>query len=389
MTASDMSHSATTQFAIDLIGLESVTPADAGCQDRIAERLRNAGFTVENLTFGEEGGPGDDILNLWARHGTEAPVLCFAGHTDVVPPGPLEDWNTDPFCAEIQDDKLIGRGAADMKAALAGMVDAAVEFVANNPDHKGSLAFLITSDEEGRAQGGTKATIRALEERGERIDWCVIGEPSSTSELGDAIKVGRRGSLSGMLTVHGVQGHVAYPHLADNPIENFAPVLAELYAHTLDNGNEFFPPSSFQVVQLESGTGFPNVTPGELRTRFNFRYSNAWHHDQIKSLVASILDKHELNYTLNWHLSGEPFLTQGGQLIPAVQDAVRTVTGNNPELSTTGGTSDGRFISPAGADVVEFGAVNATIHKANEEILLADIDRMRDTYAEILRLLLS
>jgi succinyl-diaminopimelate desuccinylase len=385
----NMATDTTTQFAIDLIEIESVTPSDNGCQDLIAERLSAAGFSIEHLPFAEEGGPGDEVKNLWALHGTGEPLLCFAGHTDVVPPGPLEEWDSDPFQTKIIDDKLIGRGAADMKSALAGMVDAAVEFVTQNPDHQGTLAFLITSDEEGRAQGGTKAAIRALQERDVHIDWCVIGEPSSTTELGDAIKVGRRGSLSGMLTVHGIQGHVAYPHLADNPIESFAPVLAELYAHELDQGNEFFPPSSFQVVQIKSGTGFPNVTPGELYCRFNFRYSTVWDHEQIQTLVSAILDKHKLNYTLDWHLSGKPFLTEGGQLIPAVQQAVKTITGTEPELSTSGGTSDGRFISPAGAEVVEFGAVNATIHKANEEILITDIARMRDTYAEILKLLLT
>jgi len=371
----------TLEFAIDLIERESVTPEDAGCQKQIAERLRAAGFAIEHLRY-------DNVDNLWARRGTDGPVFCFAGHTDVVPPGPAEDWDSDPFKATVDGEMLRGRGAADMKSALAAMVDATVDFVSTYPDHKGSIAFLITSDEEGRAQEGTKRAIRTLADRGEHIDWCVIGEPSSTSELGDTVKVGRRGSLSGMLTVHGVQGHVAYPHLADNPIERFAPVLTELCAHKLDDGNEFFPPSSFQVVQLKSGTGFPNVTPGELYTRFNFRYSTVWNHEQIKELVAEILDKHKLKYTLEWHLSGEPFLTEGGDLIPAVQAAVRKVTGLDPELSTTGGTSDGRFISPAGADVVEFGAVNATIHKANEEIRIADIDRMRETYNGILQELL-
>ena len=371
----------TLEFAIDLIERESVTPEDAGCQKLIAERLHAAGFEIEHLRY-------DDVDNLWARHGTEGPVFCFAGHTDVVPPGPTEDWDSDPFKATVAGDMLRGRGAADMKAALAAMVDATVDFVNRHPDHKGSIAFLITSDEEGRAQDGTKKAIRTLADRGDHIDWCVIGEPSSTRELGDTVKVGRRGSLSGMLTVHGVQGHVAYPHLADNPIERFAPVLTELYAHKLDEGNEFFPPSSFQVVQLKSGTGFPNVTPGDLYTRFNFRYSTVWNHEQIKDFVEGVLDKHELKYSLEWHLSGEPFLTEGGKLIPAVQTAVRKVMGLDPELSTTGGTSDGRFISPAGADVVEFGAINATIHKANEEIRITDIDRMRETYNEILKQLM-
>jgi succinyl-diaminopimelate desuccinylase len=367
----------TIQFAVDLIERASVTPDDAGCQGLIADRLQAAGFAIEHMPFGE-------VDNLWATHGSGAPVFCFAGHTDVVPPGPADNWATDPFVATIADGKLRGRGAADMKSALAAMVHAAADFVADHPDHKGTIAFLITSDEEGKAQEGTKAAIRALSERDVSIDWCVIGEPSSTTELGDVIKVGRRGSLSGMLTVHGVQGHVAYPHLADNPIERFAPVLAELYATHLDDGNDYFPPSSFQVVQLKSGTGFPNVTPGDLYTRFNFRYSTVWNHEQIKEQVAAVLDKHKLNYTLDWHLSGKPFLTEGGELIPAVQAAVREVTGNDPELSTTGGTSDGRFISPAGADVVEFGAVNATIHKANEEIEVDDIERMLTTYAAIL-----
>jgi succinyl-diaminopimelate desuccinylase len=367
----------TLEFAVELIERASVTPEDAGCQGLIADRLRAAGFAIEHMPFGE-------VDNLWATHGSGGPLFCFAGHTDVVPPGPAGEWATDPFVASIKDGKLRGRGAADMKSALAAMVYAATGFVTENPDHKGTIAFLITSDEEGKAQEGTKAAIRALAERGVRIDWCVIGEPSSTTELGDVIKVGRRGSLSGMLTVHGVQGHVAYPHLADNPIERFAPVLTELYATRLDDGNDYFPPSSFQVVQLKSGTGFPNVTPGDLYTRFNFRYSTVWTHEQIKEQVAAILDKHKLNYTLDWHLSGKPFLTEGGELIPAVQAAVREVTGNDPELSTTGGTSDGRFISPAGADVVEFGAINATIHKANEEIDADDIERMRATYAVIL-----
>ncbi len=372
----------TLDFAMELIARPSVTPDDKGCQQLMTDKLAAAGFMIENLRYG-------DVDNFWATHGSGRPVLCFAGHTDVVPPGPAADWDSDPFTPEIRDGKLYGRGAADMKAALAAMVDAVTEFVGAHPDHAGTIAFLITSDEEGPAQDGTKAVIKALQARGEKIDWCVIGEPSSTQTLGDVIKVGRRGSLSGMLRVHGVQGHVAYPHLADNPIEKFAPALTELYATRLDDGNEFFPPSSFQVVQLESGTGFPNVTPGELYTRFNFRYSTQWHHEGIKQRIAEILDKHKLNYTLDWHLSGEPFLTEGGDLIPAVQAAVHEVTGLDPELSTTGGTSDGRFISPAGAEVVEIGAVNASIHKVNEEILVADIDRMKAIYRNILERLLG
>ncbi|MEE4185910.1 MAG: succinyl-diaminopimelate desuccinylase [Gammaproteobacteria bacterium] len=366
----------TVEFAIDLIERRSVTPDDCGCQQLMGAKLAAAGFDVEHIRIGE-------VDNLWARHGTASPVLCFAGHTDVVPPGPEDEWATPPFTATLQDGMLYGRGAADMKSALAAMVDAATDFVTAVPDHAGSIAFLITSDEEGPAQDGTKATIRKLLQRDIHIDWCVIGEPSSTAELGDAIKVGRRGSLSGMLTVHGVQGHVAYPHLADNPIQRFAPVLHELYQLRLDDGNAFFPPSSFQVVQLKSGTGFPNVTPPDLYTRFNFRYSTEWDHEGIKRKITGILDAHNLNYTLDWHLSGEPFLTEGGDLIPAVQAAVRAVTGRDPELSTSGGTSDGRFIAPAGAEVVEIGAVNKTIHKFNEEIRVADIDRLKAIYLHI------
>ena len=374
--------STTLDFAIELMKRASVTPEDAGCQQLMTEKLAAAGFEIEHMRHGE-------VDNFWARHGTGAPVLCFAGHTDVVPPGPEHEWQSDPFEPEIRDGKLFGRGAADMKAALAAMTDAAIDFVGAHPDHHGTLAFLITSDEEGKAQDGTKATIRALAERGEQIDWCVIGEPSSAEDLGDVIKVGRRGSLSGMLHVHGSQGHVAYPHLADNPIESFAPALAELYAARLDEGNEHFPPSSFQVVQLESGSGFPNVTPGELYTRFNFRYSTEWDDEAIKERVKGILDGYKLNYTLEWHLSGEPFLTTGGDLIPAVTAAVEEVTGLNPELSTTGGTSDGRFISPAGAEVVEVGAVHASIHKCNEEIRVSDIDKMKAIYVAILQRLLT
>ncbi len=372
----------TLEFAIQLIERQSVSPDDAGCQELIADRLEAAGFSIEKIRIG-------DVDNLWATHGTSEPILCLAGHTDVVPPGPQEEWDSDPFIAVIENGELRGRGAADMKTALAAMVDAATEFTTAQPDHPGTLAFLITSDEEGHAQDGTKAAIKQLKSRGIKIDWCVIGEPSSTDNLGDTIKIGRRGSLSGMLHVHGTQGHVAYPQLANNPIERFAPVLAELYSVALDDGNEFFPPSSFQVVQLESGTGFPNVTPGELYTRFNFRYSTVWNHESLKQHVASILDRHQLNYTLDWHLSGEPFLTEKGVLIEAVQQAVEKVTGLAPELSTGGGTSDGRFISPAGADVVEFGTVNATIHKPNESIKLEDIDNMRLVYVEILRSLLK
>ena len=373
--------SSTLEFAQELIRCPSVTPDDAGCQALIARRLESAGFATESLVFGE-------VTNLWARRGSAGPVFCFAGHTDVVPPGSSADWLSDPFDPQIQDGILLGRGAADMKAALAAMVDAATAFADTHPNHSGSLAFLITSDEEGRARDGTKRVIDALESRGEHIDMCVIGEPTSSNRLGDTVKIGRRGSLSGLLTIRGVEGHVAYPELASNPIESFAPVLAELYATRLDEGNDHFPPSSFQVVRVESGSEAPNVTPGELKARFNFRYSTEWTHDSLQRHVEQLLTKHGLQFSVDWHLSGRPFVTEGGELIAAVRDAVQAITGLTPELSTSGGTSDGRFISPAGAQVVEFGAVNSSIHKPNEQIPVGDIELMRQAYAGILERIL-
>jgi succinyl-diaminopimelate desuccinylase len=372
----------TLQFAKDLIRQPSVTPNDADCQRLLGDRLASAGFHLEQLEFG-------DVMNLWARHGSSGPVLCFAGHTDVVPAGDIDAWTSDPFKPEIRNGILYGRGAADMKASLAAMVDAAVQFVAGHPDHVGSIAFLITSDEEGRAQDGTRKVMEALLNRGETIDWCVIGEPSSAEALGDTIKVGRRGSLSGILTVNGLQGHVAYPHLACNPIQNFAPVLAELYATEFDDGNDFFPPSSFQVVRINSDAGAVNVTPGTLTARFNIRYSTVWTYQQLQAHIEKILDAHELEYVLEWHLSGEPFFTPVGPIVNATREAVQEITGLEPELSTGGGTSDGRFIAPAGVQVVEFGAVNATIHKADEQIPVADINTMRQVYGKILEKILK
>lgn len=372
----------TLEFTRELIRRPSVTPDDAGCQDLMAERLERAGFTIEPMPFGE-------VTNFWARRGSGAPVLCFAGHTDVVPPGPADQWDRDPFAAEIDDGILYGRGAADMKASLAAMVDAVTEFVAANPGHKGSIAFLITSDEEGRAREGTLKVMQALTARGEQIDWCVIGEPSCATRLGDTIRIGRRGSLSGILTVHGQQGHVAYPQLASNPIQSFAPVLADLYGRNLDDGNEFFPPSSFQVVHVEAGAGAPNVIPGTLRARFNFRYSTVWDHHQLQAWVKELFDSHDLNYTLDWHLSGKPFLTPVETLVNHMAEAVHAITGVEPELSTGGGTSDGRFIAPAGTHVVEFGPVNRTIHKVNEQIPVADIARLREVYGHILASMLG
>jgi succinyl-diaminopimelate desuccinylase len=371
----------TLDFTQTLIRRASVTPEDAGCQALLADRLRDAGFQIENMPFGE-------VSNFWARSGKTGPVFCFAGHTDVVPPGSLEEWNSDPFSAEIRDGILFGRGAADMKASLAAMVDATTEFVNRYPDHKGSIAFLITSDEEGRARDGTKKVMEHLSNRGDTIDWCVIGEPSCNEKLGDVIRIGRRGSLSGKLTVQGKQGHVAYPHLASNPIEIFAPVLADLYSRQLDEGNEYFPASSFQVVEIESGAGAPNVIPGTLRARFNIRYSTVWTHEQLRTFFKELFDSHGLDYALEWHLSGEPFFTPAAGLANATRDAVRAITGIEPELSTGGGTSDGRFIAPSGTDVVEFGPVNSTIHKVNEQISVADIDTMRRVYFSILERML-
>jgi succinyl-diaminopimelate desuccinylase len=371
----------TLELTQALIRCASITPDDAGCQALLSKQLAAAGFRLEQMNFGE-------VTNLWARRGTSGPVFCFAGHTDVVPPGAIDDWNSDPFEPVVRDGALYGRGAADMKASLAAMVNASVQFVADHPDHNGSIAFLITSDEEGRAREGTLKVIDHLQERNEKIDWCVIGEPSSTTKLGDAIKVGRRGSLSGILKVKGLQGHVAYPHLATNPIETFAPVLADLYAQKLDDGNEFFPPSSFQVVNIKSDAGAVNVTPGELHARFNFRYSTVWTHDVLQAFITKIFDSHDLDYELKWHLSGEPFFTPTGPLVESTQAAVKEITGLDPELSTNGGTSDGRFIAPAGAHVVEFGAVNSTIHKVNERIAVKDIDTMEQVYKRILEKML-
>ena len=365
----------------DLLRRRSVTPDDAGCQSLLAARLGALGFECESMPFG-------DVTNLWARRGRSAPVLCFAGHTDVVPPGDEDAWMTDPFEPVFSDDLLYGRGSADMKSGLAAMVVAFENFIAAHPDHPGSLAFLITSDEEGRARDGTLKVMEALTARGETIDWCVLGEPSSHERLGDVVRIGRRGSLSGMLEVRGIQGHVAFPQLADNPIRRFAPVLARLHEIEWDNGNAHFPPTSFQVVDLKSGVGAPNVTPGSLHARFNFRYSTEWHYEALQKRVQAVLDEYDIDYQLDWHLSGEPFLTRPGDLIDAVSEAVREQTGNQPELSTGGGTSDGRFISPAGVDVVELGPVNASIHKVNEHVRVADVVALTTMYQRIMERLL-
>jgi succinyl-diaminopimelate desuccinylase len=366
----------------NLLARRSLTPADEGCQQVMAERLAAAGFVIEPLRFGS-------VDNFWARRGREGPLLCFAGHTDVVPTGPLEQWHSDPFVPAIRDGLLYGRGAADMKSGLAAMVTATEEFVSAHPRHRGSIAFLITSDEEGPSVDGTRRVVEMLRERREHIDWCVVGEPSSEASLGDTIKVGRRGSLSGRLTVHGVQGHVAYPQLAENPVHTLAPALAELTARQWDRGTEHFQPTTFQVSNLNAGTGAPNVIPGELKARFNLRYSPVQTLESLKATVEEILRRHAVRYTLEWYVSGEPFYTPPGLLSRAVGDAVAEVAGAQPKLSTGGGTSDGRFIAPLGAQVVELGVVNASIHKVNECVRVADIDALQRMYFNVLRNLLA
>jgi succinyl-diaminopimelate desuccinylase len=366
----------------ELISRPSVSPTDGGCQALLCERLAALGFSIEPLKFGQ-------VDNLWARRGTEGPLLCFAGHTDVVPPGPLEEWHSDPFSPSIRDGFLYGRGAADMKSGLAAMLAACEDFVGAHPHHRGSIAFLITSDEEGPSVDGTRRVVEVLRERNERIDWCVVGEPSSEETLGDTIKIGRRGSLSGRLTVHGVQGHIAYPQLADNPIHALAPALAELAARTWDNGNAHFQPTSFQVSNIAAGTGAPNVIPGELKARFNLRFSTEQTIESLQATVERILREHRVKHSLDWFISGYPFLTVPGSLSAAATRAAQEELKVTPKLSTGGGTSDGRFIAPMGAQVIELGVVNATIHKANECVRVEDIDRLRRTYGRMLELLLA
>jgi succinyl-diaminopimelate desuccinylase len=365
----------------DLVRRPSVTPDDAGCQDILAERLSDLGFACESMPFG-------DVTNLWARRGDSGPVLCFAGHTDVVPPGSESEWQSGPFEPVVRNGLVYGRGSADMKSGLAAMIVALKKFVAAHPEHEGSLAVLITSDEEGLARGGTLKVMETLQARDEHIDWCVLGEPTSLKSLGDVVRIGRRGSLSGMLTVKGVQGHVAYPQLADNPIGRFAPIMLQLQTIEWDQGNDYFPPTSFQFIDIQSGLGFPNITPAELKARFNFRYSTEWDHERLKIRVHEILDAHEIDYELNWHLSGEPFLTQTGKLTEAISQAVSEQTGKSPQLSTGGGTSDGRFISPAGTDVVELGPVNESIHKVDEHVRIEDVIALTTMYQRLMELML-
>jgi succinyl-diaminopimelate desuccinylase len=374
--------SRTLDLTADLLARPSVSPEDHGCLDVIAARLAPLGFRNERMDFGPVG-------NLWARHGDATPVLCFAGHTDVVPTGPREEWKTDPFEPVVRDGILYGRGSADMKSGLAAMVTATERFLGRHPRHAGSLAFLLTSDEEGPSVDGTRRVVEVLEARGEKIDYCLVGEPTSHERLGDTIKIGRRGSLSGRLTVHGVQGHIAYPHLADNPVHGLAPALAELVARRWDEGNEFFQPTTFQVSNIAAGTGAPNVIPGELRARFNLRFSTEQTVESLQRTVLGILDRHRVNYTLEWFVSGLPFLTQPGFLTGTVSAAVRDVTGAVPAFSTTGGTSDGRFIAPTGAQVVEIGVGNATIHKVNECVRVEDVDVLSRIYERVMERVLG
>ena len=372
----------TLQLASDLISRRSVTPEDDGCQQLMMSRLAAAGFHNEPLRFA-------DVDNFWSRRGSGAPLICFAGHTDVVPTGPEDRWCHAPFIPQIVDGQLYGRGAADMKGSLAAMVVAVENFVQKHPDHKGSIAFLITSDEEGPAQNGTVKVVETLEARQEKIDMCIVGEPSSTRNVGDVIKNGRRGSLGAVLTVKGIQGHVAYPHLAENPVHRAAPALAELATEVWDHGNEFFPATSFQISNIHAGTGATNVIPGELQVVFNFRFSTELTADILKQRTHAILDKHGLDYSIDWNLSGQPFLTARGALVEASVQAIKEITGLETELSTAGGTSDGRFIAPTGAQVLELGPVNATIHKVDEHVNAADLDTLTAIYERTLELLLA
>ena len=360
-----------------LIARPSVTPDDAGCQAIIAARLRALGFDVEAMLFG-------NVENLWARRGSEHPLLVFAGHTDVVPTGPREQWTSDPFQPEIRDGRLYGRGAADMKSSLAAMVTATERFVGAHPDHSGSIGFLLTSDEEGPSIDGTVKVVERLEQRGEKIDWCLVGEPSSEASLGDVVKNGRRGSLNGVLKIRGVQGHVAYPQNARNPVHQALPALATLAATEWDRGNEHFPPTGFQISNVEAGTGAENVIPGTLTVTFNFRFSTEQTADSLKRQVTALLDRCGLDYEIEWRLSGHPFLTAEGELVEATRRAIRQVTGTETRLSTGGGTSDGRFIAPTGAQVVELGPLNASIHKIDECIAVDELDALSQIYEQVL-----
>lgn len=374
--------SPTLDLSIELLQQASITPDDAQCQNILAERLRKIGFNIEQMPF-------EDVTNLWARRGTESPVFCFAGHTDVVPVGDIASWTSHPFQPEIRDGKLYARGSADMKTAIAAFTIATERFVEKNPNHRGSIAYLITSDEEGPSINGTVKVVERLEQRNEKITWCLVGEPSSTNTLGDIIKNGRRGSLNGVLTVQGKQGHVAYPHLADNPIHQASAAIAELCNTIWDNGNEYFPATSFQISNIQAGTGATNVIPDQLKVTFNFRYSTEVTAEQLKQRVCAILDHHQVKYHIDWTLSGLPFITPIGELVNATQAAIEEVTGTKAQLSTSGGTSDGRFIAPTGAQVIELGVLNATIHQVDEHVNVDDLEKLSLIYEKMLEKLLA
>lgn len=372
----------TLQLAKELISRQSVTPADAGCQSIMAKRLEALGFSIEHLRFGE-------VDNFWARRGSDGPLFVFAGHTDVVPTGPESEWRHPPFSPTEENGLLYGRGACDMKGSLAAMVTATERFISKYPNHQGSIGYLITSDEEGPAIEGTVKVIEWLQARDERIDWCLVGEPTCSEKIGDVIKNGRRGSLGATLTIKGSQGHVAYPHLAQNPIHQFAPALAELVATSWDKGNAYFPPTTFQISNVQAGTGATNVIPGEMTVLFNFRFSTEVTDAELQSHVEQLLQKHQLDYSIDWQLSGQPFLTAEGELVNATRTAIKTICGYETELSTSGGTSDGRFIAPTGAQVLELGPLNATIHKVNEHVAIADLETLSDIYQQVLENLLT
>ena len=372
----------TLELAKELISRRSVTPDDEGCQELLISRLEPLGFRIERMRFG-------DVDNFYARRGTSGPLLVFAGHTDVVPTGPVEQWHTPPFEPTIKDGMLYGRGAADMKTSLAAFITAIEAFVSEYPDHPGSIGLIITSDEEGIAVNGTVKVVETLKARNELIDYCIVGEPTSSQVVGDMIKNGRRGSLSGKLIIKGVQGHIAYPHLVKNPIHLVAPAIKDMVETVWDEGNEYFPPTSWQISNMHGGTGATNVVPGEVEILFNFRFSTASTADSLKQRVHAILDKHELDYTLLWELSGKPFLTPKGSLVTAISSAIEQAFGVTPELSTSGGTSDGRFIADIAAQIVEFGPLNATIHKLNECVAVADIEPLQHAYKLTLEALLK
>lgn len=377
-----MIDSPTLALAKNLIRRPSVTPQDEGCQEVMIERLKALGFNIEVMVF-------EDTTNFWARRGTESPLFAFAGHTDVVPAGNIEQWQYPPFEPTVKDGFLFGRGAADMKGSLASMVVAVEEFISANPDHQGSIGFLITSDEEGPFINGTVRVVDTLMARGENIEMCIVGEPSSTDIVGDVIKNGRRGSITGDITIKGIQGHVAYPHLANNPVHHSLAALQELTNMEWDQGNKYFPPTSFQIPNINAGTGASNVIPGELRVQFNLRFSTELNNDIIMSKVIAVLDKHQLDYSIDWTFNGDPFLTDTGALLESVVKAVNDVNQTEPQLLTTGGTSDGRFIARMGGQVVELGPVNATIHKVNECVNIEDLEKLTNMYKKTMENLLT